>query len=134
MAISKRTFDVVVGANLPGELGKYTCMLLLIALTSACGDSLNDSQIETKQVCSLVQAAFSSHDYSGLLSELERQLHIDRSKMKIAKDGVFIPTRTFFVEEKGYFVSRAPIDEAKRSDDPSFYWVKDCVCRYEIKG
>jgi hypothetical protein len=64
--------------------------------------------------------------------ELER---LNPKAVRVTSEGVFIPIRSFFVEERGLFVFPAGSNFVPpRSGDPSFKLLRGRVYRYEIKG
>lgn len=113
---------------------KILYITLFATFMIGCGDSLDGSAIEVDRLCSISNSAFVNNDFSELLSELEKQLKVERSRMRVTRDGVFIPMKSGFVEEQGYFVSKSKMDENTKGTDPSFDLLKGCVYRYKIKG
>jgi hypothetical protein len=107
----------------------------LVALLVSCGQSSFDgSNIDVDRLCSLSKISFEQHDFSGLLSDVERQLGVKKEKVRIAREGVYIPMHERFVNEEGIFLAKPGVRIDAEGTDPSFYLIGDCVYRYEIKG
>lgn len=110
------------------------CSALLTALIVSCSNRFNESSIQVDRLCSLADTAFKKQDFNDLLPALEKQFHVERDKLRITDQGIFIPMKDRFVEEKGYFLARPGVNIILRSGDPAFVRVKDCIFRYHIKG
>jgi hypothetical protein len=113
---------------------KVLYVVLLITLFTSCSDRFNDSAINVDQLCSQASIAFEKKDFAGLLTTLEKQFGIARGKMTVTEQGIFIPTRECFVEERGYFVAKPSVSVSGVGTDPAFERVKGCIYRYRIKG
>lgn len=110
------------------------CMALLGTLSTGCRETFNESTIEADQVCLLSSSAYAKQDFDGLLSVLEKQFGVARSKMRITGQGIFIPMKENFVEEQGYFIASPGVSISGKGVDPAFNRVKNCVYKYRIKG
>jgi hypothetical protein len=107
---------------------------LLAMLISACSDSLDGSALDIDGLCSLSVTGHKTQDFSGLLTELERQLGVARNKIRVTGEGVFVPVKARFVEESGYFVAKPGVNVKAKGTDPAFEPIRECVYRYRIKG
>jgi hypothetical protein len=110
------------------------CIVLLAVLPASCSNKFDESSIEVERLCSLADTAFAKQDFSNLLPALEKQFHVARDIMRITDQGIFIPIKNRFVEEKGYFLARPGVSLILRSSDPALVRVKGCIFRYHIKG
>ncbi len=107
---------------------------VLAALIAACTNRIDDSSIEADRLCLLAETAFAKKDFGDLLSTLEKQFHVEKKKMRITDQGIFIPIKNRFVEEDGYFLAKPGVNIILRSSDPALVRVKGCIFRYHIKG
>jgi len=110
------------------------CAAALAGLIASCSDRIDESSIEVDRLCSLADTAFTKQNFGDLLPALEKQFHVERDRMRITDQGIFIPVRDRFVEEKGYFLARPGGNIILRSGDPALVRVKSCIFRYHIKG
>lgn len=108
--------------------------LLVATLASSCSNSMDDATINAERLCPLSVDAFAKQDFGDLLSELERQVGMSRNKMRITKEGVFVPMKERFVEEQGYFIAKPGVDMSVKGTDPAFELIKGCIYHYQIKG
>ncbi len=107
---------------------------LLAVLITSCSNRFDESSIEVDRLCSLADTAFAKKDFGGLLTALEKQFHVTRDKMRITDQGIFIPIKNRFVEEKGCFLARPGVNIILKSGDPALVRMKGCIFRYRIKG
>lgn len=108
---------------------------LLIMQASGCGVTLDGSALDIDGLCSLSAAGHETHDFSKLLPELERQIGVSRSKIRVTPEGLFVPVKAGFVEESGYFLLARPEAPVKtEGTDPRFEVIRGCLYRYRIKG
>ncbi len=117
----------------PAE-AKLLLLILLATLASGCGDAMDVSAFDAERLCMLSADAFVKQDFDDLLSELERKVGTTRNKMRITKEGVFVPMKERFVEEQGYFFAKPGVDMSAKSTDPAFELIKGCIYHYQIKG
>ncbi len=107
---------------------------VVAAVTTSCSNKIDESKIEVYKLCALADTAFDKKAFSRLLPELERQFHADAKNMRIAEKGIFIPLRSCFVEESGYFLAKPGANIVLKGGDPALSRVKGCLFRYRIKG
>lgn len=69
-----------------------------------------------------------------IASDIEETFHVEKEKMRITQQGVFIPVKNRFVEEDGYFLAKPGVNIIIEIGDPAFVRVKGCIYRYHIKG
>lgn len=112
----------------------FVCIVLLAVLPASCSNKFDESSIEIERLCSFADTAFAKQDFSNLLPALEKQFHVPRDKMRITDQGIFIPMKERFVEEKGYFLARPGVNIILKSGDPALVRMKGCIFRYHIKG
>ncbi len=110
------------------------CTAALAGLITSCSNRIDESSIEVDRLCALADTAFKNQDFGGLLPALEKQFHVEKDKMRITDQGIFIPMKERFVEEKGYFLARPGANIILRSSDPALVRMKSCIFRYHIKG
>lgn len=132
--VRKNTVRVLKGRMMVRLTGFFYGALLIV-LSTACTDGFNDAAIDIEQLCSLSNVAFAKQDFGDLLSALEKQFDVTSGKMRVTKQGIFIPIKERFVEEQGYFVARPGVNIVSgKGTDPAFDRVKECIYRYRIKG
>jgi hypothetical protein len=107
---------------------------VIVGLIASCSNGIDVSSIEVDRLCSLADTAFAEHNFGDLLPALEKQFHVDGKKMRITEQGIFIPIKSRFVEENGYFLAKPGANSSLRSGDPALVRVKGCLFRYRIKG
>lgn len=110
------------------------CAAMLAVLMASCSNGIDESTLEADRICALADAAFTTRNFSDVLAALEKRFPVDAKKMRITDQGIFIPVRSRFVEERGYFVARPGVNIVLKSGDPAMVRVKACVFRYRIKG
>jgi hypothetical protein len=110
------------------------CIAALAGLMASCSSRFDEASIQVDQLCSFADRAFKKQDFNDLLPALEGQFHVERDKMRITDQGIFVPMKERFVEEKGYFLARPGVNIILRSGDPAMARVKGCIYRYHIKG
>lgn len=115
-------------------LKSLICTAALAALIASCANRFDESSIEVDRLCSLADTAFAKKDFGDLLPVLEKKFHVARDKMRITDQGVFIPIKNCFVEEKGYYLARPGVNIILKSGDPALVRVKGCIFWYHIKG
>src|SRR4030095_10964559 len=96
-------------------------------LTIGCGHSLDGSSLDVDRLCSLSAAGHKTQDFSRLLTELERQVGVARNKIRVTREGMFVPVKKRFVEESGYFVAKPGVDAAAKGTDSTFEPIRGCV-------
>lgn len=96
------------------------CAAVFATLIASCSNRFDESKIEVDRLCSLADTAFAEQDFGDLLPVLEKQFHVARDKMRITDQGIFIPVKNRFVEEKGCFLARPGVNEL--SHFKRVYW------------
>lgn len=124
----------MAGSTSTGFIGA----ILVIAVAAAgCARSPEVSPEVADRLCALSAAAASpeSHgELNELLTALEKQFGVGQSKLQVGELGVFVPTRSFFVEKSGLFVAKPGVVLPGQGSDPSFTPLVRCIYRYEIRG
>ncbi len=116
------------------KLKSLICIAALAVLAASCSNGIDESSIEVDRLCTLADAAFAKKDFVVLLPALEKQFHVPGTTMRITEQGIFIPMKTCFVEERGYFLARPGVNIILKVGDPALFRVKACLFRYRIKG
>jgi hypothetical protein len=111
-----------------------TIIALFAILIASCSNRIDESSIEAGLLCPLAETAFAKQDFGDLLLTLEKKFHVEKEKLRITQQGVFIPVKNRFVEEDGYFLAKPGVNIIIEIGDPAFVRVKGCIYRYHIKG
>jgi hypothetical protein len=111
--------------------------LAIATAVVGCTRSPEVSPDVADRLCALSAAVASSENHgelNELLTALEKQFGVRQNKLQVGGLGVFVPTRSFFVEKSGLFVAKPGAVLPGKGSDPSFTPLVRCIYRYEIKG
>ena len=87
-----------------------------------------------KTICKMVQLDNKIKNFDNTFKILEKKLKVEQKDIRITNIGVYVKLNTFFVEEKGLFFSFYDTKINQKSNDPSFYYLDECISQYVIKG
>ncbi len=109
-------------------------LTFLSVLVIGCGNAIEVKEENAAKLCSLATSAFKDQKYDPLYQEIENEFGVKADKIRVNKEGVFVPLKHWFVEEEGIFIARRDMGNGTNSTDPSLKKLSHCIYVYRIKG
>jgi hypothetical protein len=116
-------------------LSRIAAVTILIAALAACGRTPPPSELADLALAT--PALLRDFPQMGVVPESKwppAVARLDPERVYVAPDGLYITTSSFFVQEWGLFVPRAPGFTAHPGTDPSYTSVGQGVFSYYIAG